>query len=193
MELAQHERRDERMQSAFMSAGPHWINTTEMARIGDHQSVVYLIGPNGATKHLEAMILAARALLKAGGLGVKVETTGIAHSPYAWHKICDELYAFRAHRAFVLVVSGREVYSCGMHNLGMKDAIVDDADSDDAAELIRSFTWFMFTEKPTIRAGQTFAVAADAPCYRLIADPGVSYEEGSLFANPYGTWRLVLV
>ena len=77
-----------------------------------------------------------------------------------------------------------------MHNLGMKDAIVENFNKDDAVELIRTFTWYMFSEEPVIRAGQTFSASADAPIFRIAEDPGVDYEDGSLFANPYGFWRL---
>ena len=187
----QHEARDERMMSAFLAAGPHWRDTPEMARIKDHASVVYLVGYGGSQKNVEALFLAARALLDAGGLGVKIESTGLAHSPAAWRSICDEFYLFSAHRACVLYLTGSDdVYSCGMHNLGMKDAIVENFNAAEAVELLRTFTWYMYTETPTIRSGQTFSVSATAPVYRVVADSGVEYEDGSLFANPYGFWRL---
>jgi hypothetical protein len=186
----QHEARDDRMLSAFLTAGPHWRNTSEMASIKYHSSVVYLVGHGGSQKNVEALFLAARALLDAGGLGVKIESTGLAHSPAGWRTICDELHLFSAHRACVLYLTGPEVYSCGMHNLGMKDAIVENFDGPDAVELVRTFTWYMYSEAPVIRSGQTFSVSATAPVYRVLADPGIQYEDGSLFANPYGFWRL---
>jgi len=60
----------------------------------------------------------------------------------------------------------------------------------EAVELVRTFTWYVFTEKPSIREGQTFSVSARAPTYRIAAATAMKYEEGSLFANPYGFWRL---
>jgi hypothetical protein len=77
-----------------------------------------------------------------------------------------------------------------MHNLGLRDAIVDRSVEDDALALIRGFTSYLFMESPVIEDGQTFAMAPDAPVYRIHADKGVSYEDGSLFTNPYGAWRL---
>lgn len=183
---------DPRMAAAFRSAGPHWSGSPEMARIGEHAGVAYLVGHGGSRANAEALMLAAEALLKAGGLGVKVESSGLAHSPEDWRKLCAQHHLFSAHRAYVLYVTGSQVYTCGMHNLGLRDAVADNFDNNTAAvvELVRTFTWYLFTEAPDLRAGQSFAVAAGAPVYRLRDKPGVVYEDGSLFANPYGFWRL---
>lgn len=183
---------DPRMDAAFRASGPHWVGTPEMQRIAGHASVVYLVADGGQAITAEALMQAAAALLDAGGLGVKVESSGIAHSPAAWREMCAELHLFSAHRAYVLYVTGEQVYSCGMHNLGLRDAIVEnDGNTAGAVELLRQFTRYLFTESPTIRAGQTFGVEQDAPVYRLLDDPGPGYEEGSLYANPLGFWRLV--
>lgn len=187
---------DERMPRAFWAAGPHWRDTPEMAAIATHRSVVYLVGSGGSPQNAEALMRAGAALVRAGGLGVKVESTGLAHTPAAWLDHCEHLYLFFAHRALVIYLTGDEVCSCGMHNLGLKDAVTQtDAGANDdpaaATELLRAFTHYLFTEQPTIRHGQTFSVAADAPVYRIEEESTQTYEEGSLFHNPYGLWRLV--
>jgi hypothetical protein len=183
---------DPRMEAAFRAAGPHWAGTPEMQRIASHASVAYLVADGGGAMTAEALMQAANALLDAGGLGVKVESSGVAHAPAAWRELCADLHLFSAQRAYVLYVTGEQVYSCGMHNLGLRDAIVEnDGDTAEAVELLRVFTRYLFTESPAIRAGQTFGAAEDAPVYRLLDDPGPGYEEGSLYANPFGFWRLV--
>jgi Domain of unknown function (DUF4261) len=184
---------DKRMLSAFLAAAPHWAQTPEMAKIENHRSVAYLVGHGGSHKNFAALMLAANALVKAGGYGVKIESTGLAHSPAAWTKICDELHLFSAHRACVLYLTGDDAYSCGMHNLGLKDVIVDNFNPSEAVELLRTFTWYMYTEQPTIRMSQTFSISPTAPVYRILEDRGVTYDEGSLFSNPYGFWRLEAV
>lgn len=183
---------DPRMAAAFRTAGPHWSASPAMTHIGEHAGVAYLVGEGGSRVNAEALMLAAAALLKAGGLGVKVESSGLAHSPEDWHKLCAERHLFSAHRAYVLYVTGSQVYTCGMHNLGLRDAIVDNFGGNTAAAvaLVRTFSWYLFTEAPELRAGQSFAAAAGAPAYRLREKPGVVYEDDSLFANPYGFWRL---
>jgi len=187
----QHEPRDERMMSAFLSAGPHWFGTPEMALIQQHESVIYLVGHGGSKENADALMLAARALLDAGGLGVKVESSGVAHSPAGWRALCDDLHLFSAFRAYVLFITGEEVYSCGMHNLGLRDAVVENHGTEASVELLQVFTRYLFTEGPTLRAGHTFSTEPDAPRFRIEDGPGVDYGDNTLFANPYGTWRLV--
>lgn len=187
----EHEAADGRMAEAFAAAGPHWRDSAEMAHIGAHRSVVYLLGHGGSQQNVEALMLAAQALLDAGGLGVKVESSGLAHSPQAWRRMCAEFALFSPYKAFVVVVGGRsEAYSCGMHTFGMHDVQVADDDGDEAVQVARTFSWYLYTEHPTIEDGQTFACERDAPVYLVSAGEGVDYGPDSLFTNPYGTWQL---
>jgi hypothetical protein len=78
-----------------------------------------------------------------------------------------------------------------MHNLGLRDAVLAAGDAEDAVELLRTFTRYVFAEQAEIRSGQTFSVASDAPVFRVVEDEGIRYETSSLFNNPYGFWRLV--
>ncbi|UYB51098.1 hypothetical protein OCJ37_13995 [Xanthomonas sp. AM6] len=186
----EYESRDPRMAAAFAAAGPHWRGSPEMARIDAHASVVYLIGAGGSRVRAEAMMQAAAGLLDAGGLGVKVESSGVAHGPAAWRQLCADLSRCSAHRAYVLNITGEQVHSCGMHHFGMKDAIVDAQAASDPVGLLHTFTWYLFTEAPAVREGHTFSVAPQAPRYRLDAEPSTQFAPGDLFANPYGLWRL---
>lgn len=181
--------RDERMDCAFRSAGSHWAALPEMQAIEGHRSVVYLIDEGGSRERAEALMRPASALIRAGGLGVKVESTGVAHSPAQWLELSADITAFTVFRAYVITVTGAEPYSCGMHNFGMRDVRVV-ALVPDAAALVSAFTWYLFLERPTIRAGQTFSVSADAPRYRIVEGEPVDYGPGSLFTNEFGTWQL---
>jgi hypothetical protein len=189
----QFEGPDPRMLEAFRSAGWHWRDTDEMARIAGHSSVVYIIGHGGSRDNAEALIAAAAGVIKAGGLGVKIETSGLAHAPAVWLELAKQpIFANSVFRAFVVCVTGDEVYSCGMHNLGLREAIVDAADADDPLHLVNTFAHYMVSESPVIKDGQTFRVAEGAPRYRIREDEGVRYDsKQSLYTNPYGAWRLV--
>ena len=181
---------DLRMWRAFAAAGPHWLNTPEMIAIKDHHMVVYIVGEGGSPQRADRLMLAAVGLLNAGGLGVKVESTGVAHSPNAWRDFTKKAYLKSLHTAYVIYLTGDECVSCGMHNLGLKDVIVATADAENPVELLRTFTQYMFIEKPVLGERQTFGTGADAPCYRMTHEPCTQYEAGSLFINPFGMWRL---
>jgi len=186
---------DPALTEAFRAAGPHWVKTEAMADVGDHASVVYLVGTGGARQAAEAMMRAGAALIDAGGLGVKVESTGIAHAPAYWTDLCEQLDALTAHRALVVFLTGREVYSCGMHNFGLPEAIVSPVGKDKgaAADLLRTFTHYLFAQAPLFEDGHTFSVNEGAPVYRVRTAPAIDYGPDSLFNNPYGAWRLEAV
>jgi len=185
------ESRDERMSGAFAAAGHHWRDSEAMHLIDAHRSVAYLLGSGESEKEIAALMLAAQALLDAGGLGVKVENTGVAHSPDSWKTMCSGLHLFSPYKGFVIVVtSSDEAYSCGMHCFGLHDVQVIDADGESALQVARTFSWYLYTERPSISAGQTFACDEHAPAYRISTGEGVDYEPDSMFKNPYGTWKL---
>ncbi|MFD4839312.1 hypothetical protein ACFWP0_17540 [Achromobacter sp. NPDC058515] len=187
---AQFEGPDEAMAAAFRSASPHWRDAPEQAAIASHRSVIYLIDEGGSRERAEALMAAAAALIKAGGLGVKVESTGLAHSPAQWLELADNTGRFSAYRAYVVTITGgAEIHTCGMQNFGMHDVRVD-ASEPDAADLATQFSWYLFTQTPQLESGHTFSVDVDAPRYRVEAAEPVDYPPDSLFANPYGTWRL---
>jgi hypothetical protein len=115
----------------------------------------------------------------------------VAHSPADWLDLAGKMELFSAYRAFVICLTDDDiVYSCGMHHLGLPEAIVDASASDDPERLIMAFTFYLFTESPVIQAGQTFQMEPGAPVYRLHEDEGVRFEPKDLHHNPYGTWRL---
>jgi hypothetical protein len=183
--------RDARMARAFQAAGPHWRDSAAMLDIEGHRSVAYLLGHGGSDRNVQALMLAAQALLDAGGLGVKVESSGLAHAPEAWRESCLQFALFSPYHAFVVAVTGPgEAYSCGMHTFALRDVQVIDDDPASALRTARLFSWYLFTEQPDIRDGQTFSCDAQSPRYRIAAGAGVKYEPGSLFTNPYGAWRL---
>lgn len=114
---------DPRMEQAFSASGSHWRETPAMHAIAEHRSVIYLIGRGGTLAAAGAMIRASGALLDAGGLGVKIESSGLAHPVEKWRELIADLNLFSAHEALVVYVTGDEIYSCGMHLLGLPDAI----------------------------------------------------------------------
>lgn len=181
---------DERMLSAFEAAGPHWKHTPEMKLISSHKSVCYLISKGGSIESAHSIMNAANALLKAGGFGVKVESTGLAHSPKDWKEQCEYNYLFKSHSSYVVYITSEETYSCGMHNFGLPDAIIKSTDSDNSSELLRVFTHYILSESPEINDDQTFSVDSDSPTYRITKYPAINYGENSLFNNPFGMWEL---
>ncbi len=185
---------DKRMRDAFGAPGST-LSASTLKMIERHCSVLYLISLELNLTGANALMCAAAAALDVGGLAVKVETAGLVHEAASWQEFCKNLAQYSALQAFVVYISGANTYSCGMHNLGLSDAVV--STTSDAAvehiELLRIFCWYQVAEAPEIQIGQTFATKECGPNYRITQDAKNRFAPDDPFYNPFGTWRLTQI
>ena len=187
------ENADKRMAQAFRAAGPQ-LSEAVLKQIERHRSVLYLISFELNLAGANALMRAASAVLDVGGLAVKVETAGLAHTATQWQEYCGRQAQHSAHQAFVVYVSGASSYSCGMHNFGLFDASVNSDDPKqfhDAVELLRTFNWYQISESPQLQIGQSFATQESGPVYQL-ALAATRFMPIDSFYNHFGTWQLLL-
>ena len=184
--------RDPEMRRAFEIAGGGRIAESELKAIEQHTNTIYLIADGGSFENARNLMHAASALLKCGGIAVKIESTGVAHSATRWNELADDEVPLAVLNAFVTYVGGDgEFYSCGMHNIGHRDAIVTaDIAPNDAVNLLHQFLRYIAFEDPTIHDNETFSVDENAPRYRVCKSPCTMFPSDDLFHNPYGVWKL---
>jgi Domain of unknown function (DUF4261) len=189
LEVYEH---DPELPQAFARAGHRALTQADLDAIAAHTYTLYLVGQGGSVDAARRIMEIAVGLLKAGGIAVKVESTGIAHSARDWLTFAAHPEATALYHAYVVLI-GEEgtYYSCGMHNLGLRDAIMSGAtDAKTATSLLETFLLYTLLEAPTLRDGHTFSMNANAPSYRLTTEVGQTYPADSLFYNPFGMWRL---
>lgn len=148
---------DPRMVAAFRAAAA-LVNPTmdaaELAEIAQHRSVVYVVsgnyGPADAIHYAHEMLALGTQLLEAGAIGMKCESSGIAHSKEHWLKLAavadeqleiasdeendDDEAAISAFadfwsalvQAFVQtpLLTPDDYKTCGLHLLGVPDLIM---------------------------------------------------------------------
>ena len=207
---------DPNLARAFKTASMSWpsIVPDEFRRIEAHTTVLYVLSKNfaaaEAAKTARAFLRVGRRLLGSGGIAIKVESSGIAHSRHRWTDFDDLIDRSSASfwhilfRTFVQLPIGSrsDLYSCGMHLLGAPDLIVSTSLMQtlmkpgqsvpaEAAGLFSIFGAYLIGECPVgkFASGHTFSCAADAPRYRMIWEPCEGYAEDTLFFNPFGRWR----
>jgi hypothetical protein len=186
--------KDPRMQESFSFAG----SVTRMTQncideVGSHKSVLYISAETGNLGDAEQIALATNAILKAGGIAVKIETTGKAFEKTKWLNFFDNFEIANLYEMFVLDSisdSNGNVYSCGMQNLGYKDTIVSGEEFQSAVNLISIFGYYQIVDKPTIANNQTFSIAAEAPIYKISNELIQPNKGDEFFENPFGMWRL---
>ncbi len=164
----------------------------QLEEIGEHNLTIYLIGKSGDLNSITNINNAVCSLLKAGGIAVKVESSGVAHTSERWFELTNSGDLVDVLNAYVTILTdGNTCYSCGMHNIGYRDAIITtDMPLEDASHLISTFLTYLLSENPVLKQGETFSMDSNSPIYLLKQEECKIYPPNDLFFNPFGYWRL---
>jgi hypothetical protein len=185
---------DNRMQESFRYAGKVTKVTNEfLDNIGNHKHVIYISGQTGNLEDAGHIAYAADAILKAGGLGIKVETAGKAFESEQWTAMLKSFEESNLYEMFVIdsiVDENGSVYSCGMQNLGYKDTIISGEEFQTSVKLIRIFSYFQIVDKPMLQNMETFSSSIESPKYGISEEHNQPYKGNEQFENPFGMWRL---
>ena len=181
---------DPNMVEAFSIAGHRRLTDSDLEAIASHTFTLYLVADGGSVEAAMNLLHGAHAVLKAGGIAVKIESSGTAHRADQWAGYCDRGDLPSLLQAFVAYLSGDGIcYSCGMHNLGFRDAVVEaDIPIGEAAKLVNMFLKYILIENLTIEDGETFSVDENSSPYRLFREDCTMYPADDLFYNP--VWPL---
>lgn len=185
---------DDKMAAAFTYAGRGTnISPACIDAIKNHNSVIYLRGITGSPETAANIAFAAVAILKAGGIGIKVESAGKAFDRDQWLNLGEPFNLASLYNMFVIdaiVQQDGTVFSCGMQNLGLRDTIVPGEEFQEAVRLISIFSFYQLVDKPTIRHWETFSPDVASSRYRITVEQNQPYKEDKIFGNPFGMWRL---
>jgi uncharacterized protein YegJ (DUF2314 family) len=185
--------RDPRLAEAFRVAGQGRLSPELLASIADHKYTVYILSQRQDIAAAKSMLRLAAFLLDAGGLAVKVETTGTAHSADRWRYYARSNGLLPLYDAYVTLVGSKDFnYTCGMHNLGLPDAsLTKQIPAKDAPEYLVAFNQWNLIERPTLTDGTRFATSLSDPVFAL-SHQDYGYDPADEYNNPHGRWHLEL-
>lgn len=184
---------DPRLVDVFETLGQPWINNNDLECIAHHHSTLWVFSSDVSINHARQMMKVGRRLLQAGGLAVKVETSGVAHSAERWRNFeaasaeTSPLYC-----AYVNLLEGDDyVYTCGMHNFGLPDvSLPRQQDAAAAADILHEFNQYHIETLPQFNDGDIFSLEKSAPSYALNFETCDSFAPEHPFYNPFGRWHL---
>lgn len=191
IEVAGH---DPDLAEAFLMAAPDQLTPRDTAKLATHTCTLNVIGPGGTIEDARAIMDFGAALLRSGGIALRVESSGAVHSAEQWlnitrYKNDGPTVLFDAY--VVLTTLGDVIYSCGMHNLGLRDGVITIRNTpDEALNVLQAFLLYLLDERPELREGTIFSTGLKTPRYRLKGEKCTAYPPGDLLYNPYGIWRL---
>ncbi|MGG0277493.1 DUF4261 domain-containing protein [Bacillus rhizoplanae] len=185
---------DEHLTEAFEIAGNGKFSEEQLDCIKNHFLTVYLVGEGGSIDKVVKMVEAAHVLLKSGGLGVKVESSGTANTIEEWSHIYNTNDTVDLFKAFVTVVEETDFYyTCGMHCFGLPDVITfkNQVTTQYAQDLMQIFCLYNLIERPELENGSTFSIDENSLSFILRYAECRHFPEDHVFYNKYGIWALV--
>jgi hypothetical protein len=183
---------DGQFAGVFRSACRQPAAADEWAAVASYTVNVVLCGPGGSLPAARTMMQAAAAVVRAGGAGVFIDNSALAHGGRHWLEMTDDGGPDALSFAFVAIVRGRtEVWTMGMHVLGLRDVVMKRADMEvggfDVIEVVR---YLCRGEKP-VGDGHVLADLGGPRFQAFTQDDSSGETAGSPLHNPFGRLRLV--
>jgi hypothetical protein len=163
----------------------------ELATVDGYKVNVFLMGPGGSLDAARAMMRAGCAIIRAGGAGVFIDNSGIAHGGQNWLAMTDDGSPDAVSFAFVSIVRGKaDVWTMGMHVLGLPDVVMKRSEVEtggfDIVEVIR---YLARGDKP-MGPGHVLA-DLDGPRFQAFREDSPADLARSPMHNPFARLRLV--
>jgi hypothetical protein len=182
---------DDEFAEIFRSSCRQPPTADEMARVDRYTVNAFLSGPGGSMQSARVMMQAAAALIKAGGAGVFIDNSTLAHGGQNWLEMTDDGGPDALSFAFVAIVRGKvDVWTMGMHVLGLRDVVMKREDVEKHGfDIIDVIRYLAHGEKP-IGDGHVIADLSGPRFQAFFQDSNAEFV-GSPIYNPFGRLKLV--
>lgn len=184
---------DDQFAQIFRSSCREPATADELATV-DHYTVNFVLsGPGGSLAAARTMMQAAAAVVRAGGAGVFIDNSTLAHGGQRWLEMTEDGGPDALSFAFVAIVRGRaDVWTMGMHVLGLRDLLMRRADAGtDGERIIEVIRYLADSDRP-IDDGHVIG-DQHGPQFQAFAQDGPEELVGSPMHNPFGRLRLVSI
>src|SRR5438067_13097810 len=122
---------DDQFAGIFRSSCRQPPTDDELAAVDGYRVNVLLSGPGGSLEAARTMMRAGAAVVRAGGAGVFIDNSALAHGGRQWLELTEDGGPDALSFAFVAIVGGRaDVWTMGLHVLGLRDIVMKRADAD---------------------------------------------------------------
>jgi hypothetical protein len=186
---------DPDLKISYAYCGRKTFSDEDIQAVDKHTCTVYIIGEAGTPGLASELVKAGGALLNAGGIAVKIESSGVAHLKKDWLKFIEKNDLMDLYQAFVTIVKDHHFYlSYGMQVIGYPEGQVffvgEGGANDGQLHLLDVFLISLLMDDLQLDNDHTFALAAEKPQYVLKHVYYDKYPEDDLFFNPHGVWQL---
>jgi hypothetical protein len=182
---------DDQFARIFRSSCRRPAAADELATVDGYTVNVLLSAPGGSLRAARTMMEAGAAVVRAGGAGVFIDNSALAHGGRDWLALTEDGRPDALSFAFVAIVRGQtDVWTMGLHVLGLRDVVIKRADAEaDDFDIIEVIRYLAGGEKP-IEDGHVLADLS-GPRFRAFTQAGDEDLAGSPMHNPFGRLKLV--
>ena len=182
---------DDQFAEIFRSSCRQPPTDDELATVAGYTVNVFLSGPGGSMPAARTMMHAGAALVRAGGAGVFIDNSALAHGGQHWLEMTEDGGPDALSFAFVAIVRGKaDVWTMGMHVLGLRDIVMKRADAEVSGfDIIEVIRYLARGDKP-VDDGHVLA-DLDGPRFQAFTQDCPREAAGSPMHNPFGRLQLV--
>lgn len=181
---------DDQFADIFRTSCRQPPTAAELAVVNGYKANVLLSGPGGSPAAARTMMAAGAAIVRAGGAGVFIDNSGVAHGGGHWLAMADDGGPDALSFAFVAIVGGRtEIYTMGMHVLGLRDVVMKRADVEGGFDIVEMIRYLAGSDRP-IDDGHMVA-DLDGPLFRVAVRASPTELSRGPMHNPFGRLKLV--
>jgi hypothetical protein len=182
---------DDQFAQIFRSSCRQPATPEELATVDGYTVNVFLSGDGGSMQAARTMMQAGAAVVQAGGAGVFIDNSALAHGGRQWLAMTQDGGPDALSFAFVAIVRGRaDVWTMGMHVLGLRDVVMKRADIEvDGFDIIEVIRYLCRSEKP-VGDGHVLA-DLDGPRFQAFTQHSAEDLVGGPMHNPFGRLKLV--
>jgi hypothetical protein len=182
---------DDQFAQIFRSSCRQPAMEDELSTVDGYTVNVILSGPGGSMPAARTMMQAGAAVVRAGGAGVFIDNSTLAHGGRHWLELTEDGSPDALSFAFVAIIRDpAEVWTMGMHVLGLRDVVMNRADvEEDGFDIIEVIRYLSRGEK-TIDNGHVLA-DLNGPRFQAFTQDSAAELVGSPMHNPFGRLKLV--
>lgn len=180
---------DDQFAEIFSTSCRNTPTPEEADAVDNYKVNILLSAPGGSLEKAHAAMRAAAAIMDAGGAGVFIDNCMLAHGATAWQAMTEDGSPDAISFALVTIMnSDSEVWTIGMHTLGLRDVLMKKSDCDefDIVEVIR----YCAASEKQIDHGHVLADLS-GPRFQAFAQESPDDRRGSPMHNPWGRLKLV--
>ncbi|HXY35955.1 MAG TPA: hypothetical protein VEI07_17095 [Planctomycetaceae bacterium] len=183
---------DDQFASIFRSSCRRPPTDEELAIVARYTVNVGLTGPGGSLESALTMMQAGAAIVRAGGAGVFIDNSALAHGGNDWLEMTDDGGPDAISFAFASIVRGRdEVYTMGMQVMGFPNLLLRSRDVDDRAETVIEIIRYICGGGRSIEVGHLLADDQGRPRFQVVAKTEDDFGSQSPLHNPCGLLKIV--